>query len=293
VSQARWPQILGLFGALVLACFALGAVILIALRFRTESNPCGYELQALGPVCCAPGQLLNQGHCVGSDFSCPEGMLRVEQPHPGCVLENQVVELEPGRLVLGPMDWEAEGRVAPRDVKIGRFMLDSLEVTVARWDLCVAAKTCAKLPGYLEPGQPVTSITPAVAERFCLYNGGRLPTSDEWLYAASGSPARRFPWGNTGLVCRRSAFGLVKGPCSEGAVAPTLAGSRPDGMTPEGLHDMAGNAAEWTREGKGFVARGGSFRSEQAADLKAWASEKTNAPSVHIGFRCAYDMPKG
>jgi formylglycine-generating enzyme required for sulfatase activity len=64
-------------------------------------------------------------------------------------------------------------------------------------------------------------------------------------------------------------------------------------MTPEGLHDMAGNAAEWTREGKSFVARGGSFKSEQAADLKAWASEKTSTPSAHVGLRCAYDMPKG
>jgi formylglycine-generating enzyme required for sulfatase activity len=293
VTEGRSHVVLGLLGAFVLACFAIAAVVLIALRFRGESSHCRDGLQALGPVCCAAGQSLHEGRCVGADFSCPEGMVRVEDPRPGCILENQPIRFGPGSLVIGPMDWEAEGRVAPRDVKIEAFMLDSLEVTVERWQSCIESQGCAKLPMHLEPGQPVTSVSPAVAERFCLFSGGRLPTSDEWLFAAVGSPARRYPWGNTGLVCRRAAFGLVQGPCAEGAVGPTIAGSRPAGATPDGLFDMVGNAAEWTHDGKSFVARGGSFRSEQAADLKSWSSEKATTASPHIGFRCAYDLPKG
>jgi formylglycine-generating enzyme required for sulfatase activity len=56
--------------------------------------------------------------------------------------------------------------------------------------------------------------------------------------------------------------------------------------------DLAGNVAEWTREADGtFDARGGSFRSTAAAELKSWAAEAIGAGQVkipHVGFRCAY-----
>jgi hypothetical protein len=102
-----------------------------------------------------------------------------------------------------------------------------------------------------------------------------------------GSDARRFPWGGTGLVCRRAAYGLAAGPCADGATGPELAGSRPDGATPDGALDLSGNVAEWTREGRGYVARGGSFRSTSAAELKSFAAE-TAGVRLDIGFRCAY-----
>ncbi len=277
--------------ALLLAALAIWAVVLIALRFREPPVLCGRELESLGPACCAAGQKLEEGRCTGKIISCPPSMLLAQEPRPGCVLENEVIDLEGGQLHLGPLDWEAEGLVAPREAFVKPFSIDSLEVTVARWETCVRAQSCSELPGQPSPGLPVTGVTPKQAERFCLLVGGRLPTSDEWLLAAAGNPARRFPWGNTGLVCRRAVFGLLSGPCAEGAVGPTLAGSRPAGATPEGVFDMAGNAAEWTREGKGFVARGGSFRSTVAEELKSWAVQKTLDASLHIGFRCAYDPP--
>ena len=68
-----------------------------------------------------------------------------------------------------------------------------------------------------------------------------------------------------------------------------LAGSRPDGASPEGVQDLAGNVAEWTREADGsFTARGGSFRSTSAAELKSWAALSDHQKALHIGFRCAY-----
>jgi formylglycine-generating enzyme required for sulfatase activity len=138
----------------------------------------------------------------------------------------------------------------------------------------------------------VTGVTPEEAEQLCLLSGGRLPTADEWVMAASGTEPRRFPWGQTGLVCRRASFGLVDGPCSEGATGPELSGARPDGKTPEGVLDLAGNVAEWTREADGsYRARGGSFRSREAGELKSWAVEPMPAErrARHIGFRCAYE----
>jgi hypothetical protein len=56
---------------------------------------------------------------------------------------------------------------------------------------------------------------------------------------------------------------------------------------------MLGNVAEWTREPDGHhVARGGSYRSRVAAELKTWAAEATEAAAPHIGLRCAYDLSR-
>jgi len=289
VNRLGLASLGGLISGFVLTLLALGAVVLIALHYRETPAHCGQGLQSLGPACCPKGQVLEQGRCSGAIESCPASMRRVDAPRPGCLLENRIVPFQPGKLELGPMDWEAEGSIAPRSVDIRAFSMDSLEVTVARWHACELANSCKKLTRGLDPGLPMTGVSPAMAERFCLFNGGRLPTSDEWQYVAAGSPTRRYPWGNTGLVCRRAAFGLVTGPCAEGAVGPTLVGSRPSGRTPEGLFDMSGNVAEWTHYQKGFVARGGSFRSSVARELKSWSGETRSKPGVDVGFRCAYD----
>jgi formylglycine-generating enzyme required for sulfatase activity len=136
----------------------------------------------------------------------------------------------------------------------------------------------------------VVNVAPGEAQTFCRFLGGRLPTAAEWLFAATGIDVRRYPWGRTGLVCRRAAFGLAAGPCAEGARGPELAGFRPDGATPEGVQDLAGNVAEWTIEADDvFAARGGSYLSQVAAELKTWAVEPNHGPAPHIGFRCAYD----
>jgi formylglycine-generating enzyme required for sulfatase activity len=82
----------------------------------------------------------------------------------------------------------------------------------------------------------------------------------------------------------------MEGPCAHGGSLPELAGSRPDGATELGLLDLAGNVAEWTQESAGFRARGGSFGSTVAGQLKSWASVATMTPAADIGFRCAYDQ---
>jgi formylglycine-generating enzyme required for sulfatase activity len=170
---------------------------------------------------------------------------------------------------------------------VAPFEIDQGEVTAARWEACRAARACEKLAVNAAPGEPVRGVSPAQAEGFCKYARGRLPTGAEWVLAAMGKEARRFPWGDTGLVCRRAAYGLSAGPCASGANGPDLVGSRPDGRTPGGVLDMAGNVAEWTREPRGYLARGGSFRARSASDLKTYAAEASGARS-DIGFRCVY-----
>lgn len=281
---------LALLGAAATAAAVYG-VVRLAAHERTAPAMCGAGLVALGGRCCAPGQVLSSGHCAGRPSSCPSGM-GISSDEAGCVVAPRKVAYRGGRVSLGAEDWEAEGVVAPRKAVVAAFGLDATEVTLERWNHCTRAGGCRVLDE-LEPGAPVRSVDPKEAEAFCRFEGGRLPTSDEWLFAAMGAEGRRFPWGSTGLVCRRAAYGIVEGPCAKGADGPELAGSRLDGATPEGVLDLAGNVAEWTSEGSGrYVARGGSYKSRTALELKSWSVEVLPPKARTVGFRCAYDLAK-
>jgi formylglycine-generating enzyme required for sulfatase activity len=218
--------------------------------------------------------------------------MRVSSRESGCVVEPRRIAYSHGHVSLGAEDWEAEGVIAPRKANVAPFQLDATEVTLERWNHCVVAGGCRTLEDE-EPGSPVHGVDPREAEAFCRFEGGRLPTSDEWLFAAMGAEGRRYPWGSTGLVCRRAAYGLVDGPCARGIEGPELAGARADGATPEGALDLAGNVSEWTLEGPGrYVARGGSYRSKTALEVKSWSVEVLPPKARTAGFRCAYDVAR-
>jgi formylglycine-generating enzyme required for sulfatase activity len=278
--------------ALAAAVTALASVA-ISVRFaqseRRVPARCPPGLVAQDARCCGVGQgLASTGQCTGVASACASEMVRDESG--ACALPEVRIVMTGGVGRNGAPDWEGPEQSLP-EVDVPAFALDRTEVSVARFRVCSAAGACAKVPDDSEPGRPVRNISPSEASAFCAFAGGRLPTADEWLFAAAGGTGRRYPWGNTGLVCRRATFGLVTGPCAQGGAGPDLAGARPDGATPEGLLDLSGNVAEWTLEHDGsFAARGGSFRSELAADLKAWAVEPRQTRAAHVGFRCAYAL---
>jgi len=290
----RHPQ--ALIGVAVLAVAGVTSVWLVvraSLGQRHNPARCAPGFAASGYRCCVAGQTLGDDGCVGDSPRCPSPMEHVKFPRSGCVMPAQRIRIEGGKLTLSPSDWEAEGQLSPRTFAVQSFAIDSAEVTIERWTQCVAEGRCTPQVS-LEPGLPVTNVRPLEAERFCQSVGGRLPTRDEWIFAAAGAGGRRYPWGQTGLVCRRAAFGLVNGPCGHGATGPDLAGARPDGRSPDGVFDLSGNVAEWAKQPDGtFRARGGSYRSTLAGELKSWAEEALpdadRAP--HVGFRCAYDLP--
>ncbi len=288
-ARARHP-------ATRLAGFALAALVATILTFvlavseRREPLRCPPGQVQAKARCCGRGQRVNAATCVGSPVSCGEHLARVTGAYPGCVASNTRIFVPPGRLVVGPIDWEAEGSVERKEVTVPGFFIDRLEVTEERWRQCSDANVCPSR-SFSEPGRPVRRVSRDQASTFCRFAGGRLPLGEEWMLAAVGPASTRYPWGNSGLACRRAAFGLTQGPCAHGGEGPDLAGSRPEGATPAGVQDMVGNVAEWTAEADGArIARGGSYLSRQPAQLKGWASEKplTNA-APHVGFRCAYD----
>jgi formylglycine-generating enzyme required for sulfatase activity len=254
----------------------------IALQERQASDRCPPGMVARGPRCCGAGQVLQGNACSGRATSCSTAQ---ELDADGkCIARFGVVSFEGGELSIGATDWDGAsgGERFPR-TRVAAFRLDVAEVTQERFGTCDGCSGPSR-----EPGLPITGVTPAEAEAFCQRQRGRLPTAAEWVWAAAGAGARRFAWGNSGLVCRRAAFGLARGPCADHG-GPELTGSRPDGASPEGVLDLAGNVAEWTHEaGGGYAARGGSFRSTSAAELKSWAGLPGGDKALHIGFRCAY-----
>jgi len=260
-------------------------VMRVALSQR-QADRCPAGMQSTGARCCGQGQALKDGSCSGRAVSCSRAQDLDESGQ--CVARFGVVSFAGGELTIGAADWDGEsgGERFPR-AHVAAFRLDVAAVTVERFRACAS---CSPHRG--EPGVPVTNLSPTEAAAFCISQHGRLPTAAEWVWAAAGAGARRFAWGNSGLVCRRAAFGLVSGPCANSErvkAQPELVGSRPDGASPDGVLDLIGNVAEWTQEvGGGYAARGGSFRSTSAAELKSWAVLPGREKALHIGFRCAY-----
>jgi formylglycine-generating enzyme len=283
VARSLWqhPMVRTALGLAGLGLCAI-AVATFALGQRRPPERCPEGMQLVGKRCCGEGQVQENGACRGPAERC--SIAQEPSPEGACVARFGVVSFEGGELFIGAADWDgaSSGERFPR-VKVKPFRLDASEVTHERYRSCLSCEARSA-----EPGLPVTNIAPESAEAYCRSQHGRLPTSAEWVFAAAGTAARRYAWGNSGLVCRRAAFGLLHGPCETDG-GPELSGSRPDGASPDGVHDLAGNVAEWTLEPDGsYVARGGSFRSSSAAELKSWAVLPDHEKALHIGFRCAY-----
>ena len=67
----------------------------------------------------------------------------------------------------------------------------------------------------------------------------RPPPEAQWERAARGLQDRRFPWGNQDASPTLLNYGDSNIDC------PTPVGVYPQGATPEGIQDMAGNVLEW------------------------------------------------
>jgi toxoflavin biosynthesis protein ToxD len=166
------------------------------------------------------------------------------------------VDLPAGTYRLG--DAGVEREVDLCGVRIGRFPVVNAELArfVTATDRAVAPALERKLADPQLADHPATDVTYDDAAAYCGWAGGRLPTGDEWEAAARGPAARPWPWGGTFdpelCACVEAGWGWT---------APVT--THPDGASPCGAEQLAGNVWEWvsdrTEDGAWRAVRGGSY----------------------------------
>ncbi len=175
----------------------------------------------------------------------PQTISRIDRPV-AVMSANDDVEMvfvPASEFIMGSEDVGADDDARPvAKIFVGSFWIDKFEVTNARYRRCVEDGACTRPVGqaYDDPtraNHPVTIISWQQAVAYCRWSGKRLPTESEWEKAARGTDGRRYPWGNRFDAGRANA-GYTAG--------TTPVGSYPQGGSPYGVMDMAGNVWEWT-----------------------------------------------
>ncbi len=199
-------------------------------------------------------------------------------------------------------------------VSLEAFWIDQTEVTNGMYALCVGAGACTPPsdPRYSDQAayrdHPVVFVDWNQARTYCEWAGRRLPTEAEWEKAASWDESRQekyvYPWGDS-IDCTFTNYWGQDGGC---AGETTKVGSYPEGASPYGVLDMAGDAWEWVSSlykpypyeaGDGRedlashgsrVIRGGSWVNDEYYLRSAFRDGYVPTFSVnYLGFRCGMD----
>lgn len=195
--------------------------------------------------------------------------------------------------------WFADEQPVAKQCFSTPFWIDRYEVTNAQFSQLGGQAT--RSSASTGDNHPRERITWAEASQFCTLRDARLPTENEWEYAARGPDSLLYPWGDQFV----SENAVYLGNSDEGAAE---VGSRPDGISWVGAYDLSGNVSEWvsslyipypytSEDGResdeegNRVLRGGSWLFfEGFARASHRGGHDPNAMNTDLGFRCAFSL---
>lgn len=173
-----------------------------------------------------------------------------------------MVYVPEGDFLMGSEDSDASSSEAPEhQVWLDAFWIYQTEVTNGQYRQCVEDGAC-ELPGNITNYQnpfysdyPVGFVSWFKADSYCQWAGGQLPTEAEWEKAARGTDGRKYPWGNEPVTGYRANYCDIN--CqthnadtnqNDGYERISPVGRYPNGASPYGALDMAGNMWEWVAD---------------------------------------------
>lgn len=251
------PIFLGIAGVLMAISIAFVSGVAVGARFF--SAPLAEDPMPAAPLAAETAPLVIQP---------PPGMAYV----PG------------GEFVMGSDDGDEFSRPA-HHVRIAPYFIDLTEVTNEEYGKFIASSAHSPPPewkgGVYPDGQdrfPVTGVTWYDAIAYAQWAGKRLPTEEEWEFAARGSDGRTYPWGDEWKSDLANADVRSAGVRTVGK----------GGQSPFGLFDMSGNAWEWTADDARAYTGGKDFPKSKL-QLKVirggnWLSDKNAASAVFRGY---------
>lgn len=229
---------------------------------------------------------------------------------PAPVKDEQMILIEGGHFIMGRDrnrggdDFESPAH----EVSLESFYIDVFEVTREHYKVCVDAGACNEPSGWQGSSYPqgtakwpVTGVSWDEANQYARFVKKRLPTEEEWEFAAGHGMNQRYPWGDT----------WESDQANIASSNLTDVGTYPSHF---GVYDMIGNAQEWTSgEWKQYpekkiyirtkenperlrVIRGGSYEDSVTEAtvtfrnaLRAWEDRDEESHYEHTGFRCVRD----
>ncbi|MGV8121292.1 MAG: SUMF1/EgtB/PvdO family nonheme iron enzyme [Candidatus Xenobiia bacterium LiM19] len=266
----------------------------------TAAQPSGTDGEAETRLCphCDERIAVSSSLCVFCG-NVPDGDARLTK-----VIADDMMLISAGEFLMGSTDREGNDDEHPQHVvyldsyyicryqvtnrQFAQFIRDTGYDAGNNWKEYVKAE---------EENHPVVNVSWIDAMAYCRWAGGSLPTEAQWEKAARGTDGRIYPWGNTwdASLCHMNSRGT------------TVVGAYPDGASPAGVLDMAGNVWEWCSDcysvhyyrssplknpegpvsGKWRVIKGGSWGQKTASHFRC-ANRKWQYPDFRnhsIGFR--------